>query len=104
MTRQRKHRLSSAPRRRTNRAALSAQAVTGWVGLGDGVVVEPPPAAGPPRRAQPGASRREDLHEEWEARVRSDYAYVARDLRRIVWLSAALLAALFGLRYVIEVP
>lgn len=48
-------------------------------------------------------SRRERLHDEWEVRVRSDYAYVKRDIRNIGILSTLLLTLLLLLWVFIEV-
>jgi hypothetical protein len=46
---------------------------------------------------------REELHEEWQTRVREDYAYVKRDLKRIISISTLLFTIMLVVWVYVEV-
>lgn len=71
----------------------------------DGVGIEAshPTEARRETRAAGRERFREGLHEEWQARVREDYAYVKRDLKRIASISTLLLTIILLLWVLLEV-
>ena len=90
MTKKRRRRIESGARRRDPEYLASDGLVEPRIN--GAIRIEAPDTSHAPRetRAACRDGFRNELHEEWEARVQQDYAYVKRDLKRIVSISTFL--------------